>query len=77
MIWQDLVISIGEWIFIVSLMFSIFSKNKPSIYTSLTTGIVLTFFGISFFTLNLYMAGVSSLGCAICWYILFVQKLKC
>lgn len=74
MMWQDILVGVGEWIFIISLLFSIFSKDKPSIYTSLTTGLVLTAFSISFFTLNLYISAISSFGCAICWYILFIQK---
>lgn len=76
MIWQDIVISIGQWIFVISLVFSIVSKDKPSIWTSIITGIVLTSFSFSFITLGMMVAGISSLATATCWYILFFQSLK-
>jgi len=74
MIWQDIVISVGQWIFIIALMPSIFSQNKPDVKTSLITAIVLTVFGFTFLTLNLIIGGLSGLGTAFCWWILFVQK---
>lgn len=76
MIWQDIVISAGQWIFIIALIPSIFSQNKPDIRTSLMTAIVLTAFSFTFFTLDLVIGGISSLGTATCWWILFIQKIR-
>lgn len=74
MIWQDVVLTIGVFISACSLLPSIFSKNKPSIWTSLMNVIVLYVFVYVNATLNLYgtAIGVFVVGCL--WIILFLQK---
>lgn len=74
MIWQDLVISIGQFVFIVSLMPTLLSKDIPPIKTSLPTGLFLLLFGFSFLTLGMYMASLTSTINGIEWLILSYQK---
>lgn len=76
MIWQDLVISIGQFVFIISMIPSILSQYKPDIKTSLPTGLILMVFTISFLSMGMYMASISSFLTSVCWLILFYQKLK-
>ena len=75
MSWQDMVIAIGSWIFIVALLPSIFSQNKPDVKTSIMTAVVLTVYGFVFFTLGLIFSAISGMGTAVCWWILFIQKI--
>lgn len=74
MTWQDWVISIGNWIFFISLIPSITSKDKPALSTSLLTGAVLMVFAFTFSTLGFWLAAASSGLTAIAWLTLAAQK---
>jgi len=74
--WQDWVISIGQFLFLVALIPSIRSAEKPALGTSLMTGIVLTVFAFTQFTLDLYFSVVSAIAIAIGWYTLAWQSYK-
>jgi len=74
--WQDWVISIGQFLFLVALIPSIRSAEKPALGTSLMTGIVLTVFAFTQFTLGLYFSVVSAITISIGWYILAWQSYK-
>ena len=73
---QDLIISIGQIIFIVALLPTIFNKDKPPIKTSIPTGIILIVFAINFYTIELYYATMTSGINGIEWLILTYQKYK-
>jgi len=75
MIWQDIVIGIGNWIFVLALIPSIVSDKKPALVTSIITAIVVTVFAYCFFTLELYHSMISSAAVGVCWWILFLQLL--
>ena len=60
--------------FIIALLPSIFSKDKPAIATSLITGTVLTIFAFTFATLSLWLSAVSTMFVSIVWFILAFQK---
>jgi threonine/homoserine/homoserine lactone efflux protein len=73
---QDLIISIGQIIFIVALLPTIFNKDKPPIKTSLPTGIILIIIAINFLSLTLYYSFITSGINGIEWLILTYQKYK-
>jgi hypothetical protein len=72
--WQDVVIGIGQWIFVFALIPSILSEDKPNKLTSFLTAGVMSAFAVAFGTLHMVMSTVSALVVAIAWWILFIQK---
>jgi len=74
MIWQDVVLMVGGFVFAIALFPSIFSAHKPSRITCLATGIVLVVFAIAYATLGLTLATISTALTALCWFILLGQK---
>jgi hypothetical protein len=72
--WQELVFTVGGFVFFIALLPSIFSKNKPAFITSLVTASFLSLFVLAFATLDLWWsAGAQALG-ALAWWILAVQS---
>lgn len=74
--WQDLVISIGQLIFVISLLPPILSKDKPALLTSLITSVVLYLFALVYITLSLYFAAIAVAMTAIGWSVLTYQKYR-
>ncbi len=74
MVWQDVVISIGQWIFVVALLPSVFGKDKPALSTSLITGAVLAAFAVTFATLLFWNSAISAAILSLTWFVLAVQK---
>jgi len=74
--WQDIVMSIGQWIFIIALLPAIIGKDKPPWMTSLLTAVVLSVFAFIFLTLDMIMSAISGSATALCWWILLVQVIK-
>lgn len=72
--WQDLVLTVGQLIFFVALLPSVFSKNKPSKWTSLITAVVLISFGFTFFSLGMVYSTIVAVLNSFVWGILYVQK---
>mgnify|MGYP001559148886 FL=1 len=72
--WQDMVFTVGAIFFIVALLPSVFSENKPDIKTSSLTAVILTCFSVTYFTLHLYFSAVVTLATAILWGFLAWQK---
>ena len=72
--WQDIVISLGQWLMTAALIPSLLGKDKPALSSSLMTGTLIAIFGYTYFTLGLYSATVSSSVCALAWFVLAVQK---
>ena len=75
MTWQDIVLSVGSWLFLIALLPSIFGKDKPPLFTSLLTGTVLIVFAITYYTLHLGLSVVSTATLGIAWLTLALQKL--
>jgi len=73
MFWQDVVFMVGGFIFAPSLVFSILSKEKPPTKTSLPTALVLTTYLVCYASMHFWLAFISTVLTAACWYILFVQ----
>ncbi len=75
--WQDLVLMIGNILFLIALLPSIFSTEKPSKWTSLLTAVTLSVFSVTYFTLGLTFATVTVSATAIAWWTLFFQRARC
>jgi hypothetical protein len=67
-------ITAGQFLFIVALAPSVFSKDKPALTTSLLTGSVLAVFVIAFSSLGLLLAAITTSVSSLTWFILAYQK---
>lgn len=75
--WQDWMISILQWVFIVSLLPTIFhATHKPPISTSLIAGIGLLIMSATYLTLELYVSTFSSLILGVLWIIVAYQRYR-
>ena len=74
-IWQDIVLMIGGFIFAPSLVISIINHTIIPIGTSLPTALALTAFVVCYITLKLRLAAFGTILTTICWYILFFMAL--
>lgn len=74
MAWQDIVFSIGAWIFVIALLPSVFGKDKPALSSSLITGSVLAVFAFTYVSLSLWIAALSTSMVSLTWFVLAVQK---
>jgi hypothetical protein len=73
-LWQDFVFTIGSLFFIVALVFSVRSPDKPPVRTSVITGFWLVVFSVVYATLSLPLAAVTSAISGLLWFTLAVQK---
>ena len=73
--WQDIVIAVGSLIFAIALLPSVLSKHKPALWTSAMTGTVLVVFTITYATLSLLYATITTSFAALLWIILAIQKM--
>lgn len=74
--WQDTVISLGNMVFAGSLLFSVFSDQKPNKYTSMSTAFVLFVFMVTFISLDMTYSAFMSYFNGMLWAILFFQRLS-
>lgn len=74
MSWQDIVLTVGAWIFFFALLPSIFSKNKPAFSTSIVTGSVLASFVVAYASLALWISAASTSLVSAAWLMLAWQK---
>ncbi len=72
--WQDVVLTIGQIIFIIALFPSIVGKDKPALQTSILTSAVAFSVAIVYITLSVQFAAISAGLNGIFWLILAVQK---
>ena len=73
--WQDIVIAIGSLIFAAALVPSVLSKDKPALWTSITTGFVLAVFTATYASLSLWYATFTTSLAALLWIVLAIQQL--
>ena len=76
MFWQDWVFTIGNWVFILALLPSVWSKSKPALLTSLSTCVVLLTFALAFATMGLFLTALSTVVSSLVWGILFFQQMR-
>lgn len=74
--WQDIVMTIGQFVFAFSLIPTIIGKEKPAWTTCMLSAIVLTIYIPTLYTLGLYISVVATILVAIGWWILFFQSMK-
>ncbi len=72
--WQDVVLTIGQIIFIVALFPSILSKDKPALQTSLLTSAVSLSIAVVYLSLAVPFAAISAAMNGTLWLVLAVQK---
>lgn len=74
MVWQDIAIAVIQTLLVVPLVPALFSPQKPTIFTSVGTGILLAALAGIFATLSLwYGAGATGI-VSMLWLILGVQE---
>lgn len=72
--WQQTVLALGQIIFIIALLPSVFTKDKPEIWTSIITGTVALSIAITYITMSLPVAAISAFFNFVFWSILAYQK---
>ena len=73
--WQDWVIAVGSFLFFVALLPSVFSENKPDVWTSGMTSLNLTAFTVIYYSLGLRFGTITTALATLAWYVLWYQKL--
>lgn len=76
MSWQDIVLMVGNLALAIALLPSLRSKDKPHIYTSVGTGLILVSFTVVYASLELYLGAAVVAATALMWLILFWQKFR-
>lgn len=72
--WQDIVLTIGQIIFIIALVPSILSPDKPALQTSVVTAAVALSIAAVYVTLSIPFAAISAALNGVLWLVLAVQK---
>ncbi len=73
---QDIIFTIGTWIFVIALIPTLRGNQKPEISTSLMTGIVLAVFALTYLSLHLWMSMASTFVTSGMWLTLSYQRYK-
>jgi len=76
MIWQDVVISVCSWAATLALLPSVLGKDKPALSSCIFTGVLVSTFGICYYTLDLLSAAASAWVLAAAWFVLAFQQWK-
>ncbi len=74
MIWQDVVIMLGLFGFVIALIPSIKSKSKPAKNTCMAMAAILVAISVSLATLNLWLSFSAEMLNIAAWLILYFQK---
>jgi hypothetical protein len=74
--WQQTVLALGQVVFIVALLPSVFSSDKPEIWTSIITGLVALSIAVTYTTMSLPIAAISAFLNFVFWSILAIQKYR-
>lgn len=75
--WQDWVVSILQWVFILSLLPTVFhATQKPPVSTSLLSGIGLIILSATYFTLDLTVSTFSSFLLGTLWIVVAYQRYR-
>jgi hypothetical protein len=72
--WQEVVLTIGQVIFLIALVPSILSKDKPALQTSILTSTVAFSIAVVYVTLDIRFAAFSAALNGTLWLVLAVQK---
>jgi hypothetical protein len=73
--WQDITLALGSLILSLALVPSIMSKNKPALWTAILTCLTLAVFTVTYASLSLWYATVTTALASSFWGVLAAQKL--
>lgn len=74
--WQDIVIAISQIGFMIALVPSIRSKQKPILFTSISYSVLICAISLCLLTLHLWFSAATAFGGAVEWTVLAAQRLK-
>lgn len=74
--WQDIVLSVGSWVFIAALIPTILGTEKPALSSSVLTGLVLAVFAGVYGSLGLWTSALSAAALSAGWWVLAWQKYR-
>lgn len=74
MIWQDILLMLGGFGFVIALIPAVTSKSKPPRSTCLVTGGILYLFCAAYATLGLWLAFSATMITASMWATLLFQR---
>ncbi len=74
--WQDLVISVCQLFFVIAMIPSIRSNDKPALTTSIMNVILVAIITVCLFTLKLWFSSFTAALVGLTWSILAIQKRK-
>lgn len=74
--WQDLVFSVGNFVFAFALIPTIKGKDKPAFSTCIISAPILTLFVVAFASLGLWLSALGVGLSAAAWWILTLQTYK-
>ncbi len=76
LVWQDIVLTIGQFFFVFALIPMVVGNEKPPLSTSLVNGSVLSTFGFTFWSLELLFSAISVFTVSFVWFILAWQRYR-
>ena len=74
MIWEDVVLTVGQLFFVVALWPMVFSPEKPPLATALAHGVILGSFAVAFISLELWLSAFSVTLVSAMWFYLGWQR---
>lgn len=74
MLWQDVIMTSGQFIFALALIPTIKANQPPTKWTCLTTAVVTTVYIPTLLSLGLKVSFVATILVSIGWWILFYQS---
>lgn len=76
MIWQDVVLSTGQLVFVIALLPAVIGEEKPPFWTCIITGLTILIFAFTFTTLGLLWSAFTSAMAGVIWLLLAWQSWK-
>lgn len=76
MIWQDVVLMVGNFVLAGALLPTVLNKHKPAPMTSALCGAMLAMFVVVFFTFGFWLSAIAVSASALLWFVLLIQVLR-
>lgn len=73
--WQDIVIGIVQFCYIIALVPTIRGKHKPELMTSAMNVVLVMIVVVCLVTLHLWLSALSAFGVGLAWAVLAIQRL--
>lgn len=74
MLWQDIVLTVGQFVFSLSLIPTIRAKEKPALSTCVMSAVMLTIYIPTLLSLQMYVSSFATVLVATGWWILLYQS---